>query len=350
MNMFDYLKEYGNKTFKESSINDIDIMIFSLLTYLDFSNIVSRGKLKKSLKQAGYEYLYSYDEKKVSKIGTAQSDAYHMINEIVSYDRYKNVLVYGYRYYADYDTQFGAITFEIPNDYKVIAFEGTDKLISGWKEDFYLASVFPVNAQRLAIKYINEFVSILDKVIVTGHSKGGNLALASSMYISKLKRNCIKKVYSLDGPGLRKLEFDSLEYKRIKDKYIHIIPDYSMVGILLCNDSYKVIKSTKKDIRCHALSSWIVEGNSLIPSKQSKISLSVQDKISEFINSFNYQELKDIAKEIFLSVEKLDVSNTHEVHDFRVIIGIIRNLNNIDEVTKKNIISVLEDMFLRRED
>ena len=37
---FDYLKEYGNKTFKESSINDIDIMIFSLLTYLDFSNII----------------------------------------------------------------------------------------------------------------------------------------------------------------------------------------------------------------------------------------------------------------------------------------------------------------------
>ena len=36
-NLFDYVKKYGNESFLEKSFNDIDNLVFSSLSYLDFS-------------------------------------------------------------------------------------------------------------------------------------------------------------------------------------------------------------------------------------------------------------------------------------------------------------------------
>ena len=39
-NIYNYLKEYGNITFKEKTLNNIDYSILSLLSYLDFTNLM----------------------------------------------------------------------------------------------------------------------------------------------------------------------------------------------------------------------------------------------------------------------------------------------------------------------
>ena len=70
-------------------------------------------------------------------------------------------------------------------------------------------------------------------VIVCGHSKGGNLALTASLGTGLLKRHKIKAIYSFDGPGLRKEEFSSFNYKNISKKLINIVPSQSMIGVLL---------------------------------------------------------------------------------------------------------------------
>ena len=48
------------------------------------------------------------------------------------------------------------MTFNITKNLSYIAFEGTDQLISGWKEDLKMAYKFPVLAHEYAINYIND--------------------------------------------------------------------------------------------------------------------------------------------------------------------------------------------------
>ncbi len=44
MNIIDYIKKNKDKTFKEYPFNEIDNLIFSLLTYIDFTKIVPAFK------------------------------------------------------------------------------------------------------------------------------------------------------------------------------------------------------------------------------------------------------------------------------------------------------------------
>ena len=60
-----------------------------------------------------------------------------------------------------------------------------------------------------------------------------------------LVRRKIQKIYSNDGHGLMDFVYRSPLYKKIKERYVHIIPNYAFVGILLRNDpDYEVVSSS----------------------------------------------------------------------------------------------------------
>ena len=50
------------------------------------------------------------------------------------------------------------------------------------------------------------------KLILGGHSKGGNLALVAAMYSNFLVRNKIIEIYSYDGQGLLEEQLNSSRY------------------------------------------------------------------------------------------------------------------------------------------
>ena len=47
MNIIDYIKKNKDKTFQELPFNEIDNLIYALLPYIDFTNIVPAFKSKK---------------------------------------------------------------------------------------------------------------------------------------------------------------------------------------------------------------------------------------------------------------------------------------------------------------
>ena len=50
MTILDYIKKYGDYTFLEKEFNEVDNVIFSVLTYVNFDSIISKNKkLKKTL-------------------------------------------------------------------------------------------------------------------------------------------------------------------------------------------------------------------------------------------------------------------------------------------------------------
>lgn len=339
--LMSYIERYGDVPIEEKEINEIDNLIFSYLTYLDFSN-TSVNFSKYTLEQIGLEYLKTHSYREVSKIGIAQKDAYHILKVLIQKSRYKNIILSHYVYEVNRNMQFSALTFELSRDLSYIAFEGTDEIISGWKEDCQLACFFPTASQKAAINYVRKYVKLFGpKVILGGHSKGGNLALVSGMYLDKYKTFKIQKIYSNDGPGLRKKEFESVEYKRIRNKYVHIVPDYSMIGVLLRNENYQVVKSSKKNIFAHSMGNWLVEDDHLIASELSDKSKKLEKSILSWLDDHSDQERNAFTNSLFQVFEDAQVESTLELKKVQKMIRVVNHFKNLDKETKALIIELL---------
>ena len=342
--ILNYLKNNGNKTFRQLEFNEIDNVVFSSISYSEFGGIISENRKFMNLYDALEVFLRKYTIKNAAKLGIAQTDSYKIIKEIIGLKRYRDVLVYNYRYVGDKDKQFCAMTFKVRNMFTYVAFEGTDHLLSGWKEDFEMIYKFPVPAQEYAVKYLNETINMFDKnLIVGGHSKGGNLALVASMYCHPLIRFKINKIYSNDGPGLRLNEINSQEYKRIEKRLIQIIPNYSLVGLLLRhNDNFTVIKSTKKDIMAHSVLTWEVDYNKFKRAKLSDLSKKLDKSIIIWLDNHDDKTRKKIITSVFKALEDAGVYNLYDIKKIKTGMKVIKNLTSIDKETKNLIFDFLK--------
>ena len=104
-----YVRDYGNKTFFEEPFNEIDNVVFSSLIYLNYEGIVPENRKYIRLEEAGIKYLEKYSYFEISKLGIAQKVSYQLLKQVVNTVRYKDVLMYNFKYIADSERQFGAV-------------------------------------------------------------------------------------------------------------------------------------------------------------------------------------------------------------------------------------------------
>jgi hypothetical protein len=162
--------------------------------------------------------------------------------------------------------QFSAVSF-YPDGRLFVAYRGTDDSIAGWREDFRMAFQTPVPAQRRAEEYLyNAAANFEGRIVIGGHSKGGNLALWAALNASDDIVERTDKIYNFDGPGFLENVWESENHLRIADKIVTVIPSGSVVGLLLKHDvNYKVTKSTAKSyLHQHNALTWIVEGRGFV--------------------------------------------------------------------------------------
>lgn len=334
-NVFDYVKKYGKWNFRQKGFNDVDNLVFSQLSYLDFTK-TSINENKRSLREIAEEYFARFDYKQIRAIGVAQADAYRLLKLCAETPRYANVCLLNYVYDTAPNMQFSAMTFRLTRALSYVAFEGTDELISGWREDFEMTSSFPVPSHLAAVRYLNTHVHLFGPmVIVGGHSKGGNLALVGAMFMNRLKFAKVLRVYSNDGPGLREREFLSREYARVRPKYEHIVPDCSMVGVLMHNDKYKVVKSTRGSVLGHAMSTWEVVGDRLRRGKLSVRSRRLEQTILAWLAEHGDEERRVIIEAVFGTLEGCDIMDTQALKKVKNIVKVARAAQNLDERSKE---------------
>lgn len=342
MNVINYIQKYGQLSFKKMPFNDLDNIVFSLLSYLSFNGTCIDYGLH-SLKEVGQDYLKAHRYKDVAKLGQSIKDAYKVLVEVINAPRFANVGMYDYVYLTDEDTQFGAVTFVLTHKLSYVSFEGTDQTISGWKEDCMLACRFPVDSHTLGADYLKKHISLTGpNVIVGGHSKGGNTALVSAMMISGLKQHKIVKVYSNDGPGLRKNELESKAYKTVRSKYIHIVPHCSIVGMLLRHDKHYPIKSNTYGVFAHSMLSWEIVDNKLRRSKLTAKSLALERSLTEWLNDHSDEDRRKIIDNLFGLFEKSGIKETMDLINAKKLAALAKNLKTVDEESKKLAIDMVK--------
>ena len=347
-NVFDYLNEFGDVRFEEKPFNEVDNLIFAELAYLDYA----RTKINENchtLGEIGHEYLSKYTYRQIRQLGIEQGVAFRVLEAAYSTERFRHLPVSDYVHLANRDMQFSAMAIRVTRDLEYVAFEGSDQMIGSWREDFAMACTFPVPAHLEAIKYLKGHIHPFGpKVIVGGHSKGGNLALVAAMSLGWLRRSRVKAVYNNDGPGLRRNEFESKEFENILSKYYHIVPHSTVVGALLCNRNYVVVKASKDNILGHSGEYWQVFGDRFERAKRSERSLEMERRVWAWLDKHDDEDRKKVLEAVFGTLEGCNISNTMSIKSFRNIVKLIRQARNVDKESKDLVISLLKETILQR--
>lgn len=336
MNIFSYIDKYGDYSFIEKEFNDIDNLIFSSLVYIDFDKYVSNNMFgKRSIYNVGKDFFNDYDIK--TKTISSTKVGIDVLKKIMNKKRYRDLLLYNYSYIGDKNQQFSAVTIEINKWLVYVSFEGTDELVVGWKEDFMMSYKFPILSQKMAIGYINKYFTFSNKkIILGGHSKGGNLAMAAGMYANMFVRNKIVKIYNNDGPGFREEQFNSNNYNNIKNKLVKIIPNYSIVGLILKHDNnYTVVKSSKKGLYAHNMANWVIDGDKFVTEELSKNSKLIDQTVINWLKKYDDNERYVFVNELFLIFDKANVINLIDIiKNKKLIFSLIRSSKGLDTKTR----------------
>ena len=352
MNVYDYLLWRGDLSFKASPFNDVDNLLFSYISYVYLDGIVPTDKEYITIKQAGEKYFETHDEKEILKSKSFIAQAPLVLKAMGQTERFADVKLYNYvnKVCDDTSEQFSAMHIEFMDGVVYLAYRGTDDTIIGWKEDFQLCYKV-VDAEKDALQYLQSTINPHYKYYIGGHSKGGVLAQYAATKASPSLQKRFIKVYSNDGPGLNELTYDEQQFSGIKDKFVKIVPDFSVIGMLFDNGTDKIaIKSKQVLIMKHDAVSWQIQGNGFVKSEGiSQYSYMIKEGFDDFLKTLDYQQREHIVDQVF---DALDEAGINTVMDFstggyKVIIKLINELSDLDKQSKdsfNNMIAIFTKM------
>jgi hypothetical protein len=190
------------------------------------------------------------------------------------------------------------------------------------------------------VAYLNRAVEEQHrKVRVGGHSKGGNLSVYAAVKCDPKIQERIIHVYSNDGPGFPKRMVESEEYQRMLPKISTILPESSIVGMLLEHqEAFEVVRSTESFIQQHDAMSWEVLGTSFVYVKHLAIeSILLDETMKNWLEQLSDEERQQIVDTVF---EMLEEAGIHTVDDFyhstwKKIQELLRAKSRLPETTNK---------------
>ncbi|MCO4473537.1 hypothetical protein Si131_01805 [Streptococcus infantarius subsp. infantarius] len=318
-----YLDYNKNRSFKDFAFNEADILCLNELGYFCFEELDASIDFSKDVNLHEVLMPYVTGEKPFNHSFLVTEERVKLLQKVVASKRFVNLNLSDYvnDVDAEYERQFSAMVFTLPEiNHHQLVFRGTDDTMIGWKEDFKLTYVQEIPAHRAAVAYLEAyFEKYAGKVTVSGHSKGGNLALYAVAHVNDLLREQIEKIYMLDAPGLQEKGLESDGYKAIRERVTVIRPEESIVGIMLYNDIDPiVVKSNASGIMQHAVTSWQFNeetGELILAERQTDLSQNLEKTFKQWMKELSSQELKILFDILF---DTLMSSGIHSINDVTI--------------------------------
>ncbi len=240
----------------------VDSLILSWASYLHFSAVSAEVYRWSGMRLAELFRAEAFGDLFAEMWDLEQSR--RLLAALAASPRFRNIRVCGYCQQTDLEKeqQFAAVTFRLHQGLNYIAFRGTDLSLIGWKENFNMAFKCPVPSQEEARRYVTDAAQHCEgDLLLGGHSKGGNLAVYAAAKSKDDVWQRIARVYSHDGPGFLEKVLRTEGFARVVDKVDKTLPQSSLVGLLLeQNSSYRIVKSKGIGVWQHDPFSWIVNG------------------------------------------------------------------------------------------
>lgn len=346
-----YVSKYGDYSFSEKPLNDVDSLALCQFSYLKFDGMVplvtdNRKSVTMRDLENHKDFNKLFSDERFAKDNRALFQAMRNSKRFRSMKMncYINIVE------KEWETQFSAITFLLDNGLLYIAYRGTDETIIGWKEDFNMAFQSPVPGQVYAVKYLNMVTGRLHQdFYIGGHSKGGNLAVYAAMNCIKPVRDRIIKIYSMDGPGFRQEVLEKSDYADIEDRIIKILPHSSLVGMLFETSPHvKVVESKSFGLLQHNPYTWLIEDDDFKYVKGLYESRKfADDTLNAWVCSLDDHQRKIFVDTLYQVVSASKAENLIDLTgDWKKsMFGIIAATKEVDDDTKKALKEIIKLLF-----
>ncbi len=296
MNIFDYIIN-NNEELKE--INTIDAIIFTRLSYLHLEEISNKLPMKISMMEDNLKDIkINHNDKK-------------LISLLKDSNRFKDIVIERCKYIEDIDNVivFKATTISLPHNSIFISFRGTGKNMYDFKEDMNM-SYKEMPSSIEGVKYIEEEKKF-NKLYISGHSKGGHIAMYAAAHTTFFNKVKIEKVYNFDGPGF--LEIDK-ELNGIKSKIINYIPETSVVGRIMNSVGEIIpIKTKKQGLESHTIYNWEFKDNDVIVGELSKNTDLFHEECLNLLKVISKEKREIIINYLFTLMLKGEIKSIKEL-------------------------------------
>lgn len=339
-NMLDYLKWRGDLSFEAAPFTEVDNLIFSDFSYMDFTDIVPESFDEHITLKDAMDFCADRCSEDVSLGVLVPDDVTKMARMMAESRRFGRVLLSGYvnRINEETGLQFSALTCSLEDGTICVVYRGTDDTLVGWKESFSLSYSKVIPSQEEALEYVKKAaLSTHLPIRVMGHSKGGNLAVFASAFASAETQARIIGIYNNDGPGFNGDIRRTEGYLRIKDKLHTLVPQSSVVGMLLEHEEdYTVVKSkSHTGIMSHNGFNWEVDGPWF--SHLDDISASghlVDETLKNWFREMDDKQREKFVDAMFSVLDVTDAKTLTELSQPKNAGAIMKAVQNMDQDTK----------------
>ena len=274
-NILDYLSWRGDLTLAQSPFNEVDNLILAELSFVNFTGIVPGPGEGEGvpLHTAAEAFFRSHEGGDMGMGVLVPDEIPTLLRKMAECPRFREMKVNCFCDHLDVRKaeQFAAVTVELGDGSIYLSFRGTDDTIAGWKEDFLLGCQPEVPAQKKAVAYVKAVAAQYPrrKLMLGGHSKGGNLAVYGGIFVPLAIQRRISAVWSNDGPGFYGAVLETPQHARLEGRVHSIVPKSSVVGMLLEHEeSYTVVDSDQVGLWQHDGFSWQVLGTGFVTLRQ----------------------------------------------------------------------------------
>jgi len=259
-NMMDYLSWRGDLPLSAAPWNDVDSLILSCMSYVN----LPAALLPAPLASLPVQLPAIHEQERLTEFFDRCRE---LFDAAARQMRFGELVLHSFvnEVSSQEDIQFSAVTADLPDGTRFVAFRGTDQTIVGWREDFTMAFESPVPAQTAALAYLERAAEAGKPLRIGGHSKGGNLACYAAAHASERARALIDSICSFDGPGLDDATVVSDGYARIRGRIRSYIPQSSVIGLLLAyHEDYTVVRANAIGLAQHDAFTWQLLGTTFI--------------------------------------------------------------------------------------
>lgn len=342
----------ASDSFKEKKFNAIDSLVLSQFAYLNFDGFVpglsaaaKPIKIGELADKGDLEGLFHH-------VSDSENNQ-RLFAALTASPRFRDVELTFYVNKIDFEKekQFSAITYLLNDGTAYIAYRGTDTTLVGWKEDLNMTFTSPVPSQEEGVKYLNSVGELMScEFKVGGHSKGGNIAIYSSIKCPKLLQNRITHVFSHDGPGFREEIFESQEYQNMKERIYIYLPQSALVGMLLQQqEDYVVVKSNRIWVAQHDPFSWVIKDGDFQYVETIKNSAKFfNETLNEWISSLGDEKRELFVDTLFQVVYAADAETVYDLTEdwYKKAIAVLGAIKGIDNETRKFVLQTINALFV----
>lgn len=353
-NILDYLDWRGDLTFEQTPFNQVDNLILACFSYLDLDEIAD-VKNGNTLSVEELFEIFSGKEKdgEVKAESAFLQNTPILLEKMASSERFRKCRAGGYvnEILFRKAQQFSAVTVELPDGTAYISFRGTDDTIVGWKEDFNLSNGI-VPSHRKALEYLEFNGTYMQSMIrLGGHSKGGNLAMYTAMQCDDALQEKILSVYDNDGPGFPEAFFSSEKVEKVLPKVTRIIPEASVIGMLLNHQKDPlIVASTQKGILQHDAFTWEVMGPSFIEKESLTRRAAASDRdrsLHKWIDHMDERQREHLIGELFSVLEATGAETISQIQDggLKSLAAMVRQLDKLEPRSKIMVQELIAGIF-----